>query len=340
MINRTPPHGRFRLFSCGDNDFEEMVEIRMTTRLRLNSNLILTGVMALALTSSAMAQATRTWISGVGDDANPCSRTAPCKTFAGAISKTATGGEIDALDPGGFGAVTITKSITLDGGGSNGGQVASILVSGTNGIVINGTGIVVTIRNLDLDGLQTAGSNGGLSGVNIISAAAVHMENVAIVNGFSQNGVLVGANANTQLTMNNVTITDVSGPGVSVGTSSGNAVADLREVHIWNCAPGILGTTGSVITVQNSIVSANGSAIKQTTGGSQINVIATEMNSNGNAMLSFTGSSIRAMGNTMMQNGTAFNVGGGTIYSDGTNILAGNGTNVNGTLTSGGITHM
>src|ERR1700723_4431285 len=76
----------------------------------------------------AHAQATRTWISGVGDDVNPCSRTAPCKTWAGAISKTSTGGEIDALDPGGFGAVTITKSITLDGGF---GQVASVLTVGT-----------------------------------------------------------------------------------------------------------------------------------------------------------------------------------------------------------------
>src|SRR5205807_8829261 len=78
-------------------------------------------------------QASRTWVSGVGDDVNPCSRTAPCKTFAGAISKTAEGGEIDALDPAGYGTVTITKAIVLDGGG---GQVASVLVSGTNGIVV------------------------------------------------------------------------------------------------------------------------------------------------------------------------------------------------------------
>src|SRR6201986_952393 len=76
----------------------------------------------------AYAQATRTWVSGVGDDVNPCSRTAPCKTFAGAISKTAAGGEIDSLDPGGFGTVTITKSITIDGGA---GQVGSLLGSGT-----------------------------------------------------------------------------------------------------------------------------------------------------------------------------------------------------------------
>src|SRR5216683_7049715 len=91
------------------------------------------AVTMLLVASPASAQATRTWVSGVGDDANPCSRTAPCKTFAGAISKTAAAGEIDVLDPGGFGALTITKSITIDGGG---GQVASVLVAGTNGIVI------------------------------------------------------------------------------------------------------------------------------------------------------------------------------------------------------------
>src|ERR1051326_3308525 len=107
-------------------------------------------VMAIALGQSAFAQASRTWVSGVGDDVNPCSRTAPCKTWAGAISKTANGGEIDALDPGGFGGVTITKSITLYGGG---GQVASTLVAGVSGInVVAQPTDVVTIRNVRVDG--------------------------------------------------------------------------------------------------------------------------------------------------------------------------------------------
>src|SRR5437867_12215423 len=101
--------------------------------------------------SLAQAQATRTWVSGVGDDVNPCSRTAPCKTFAGAISKTATGGEIDVLDPGGYGAVTITRSITIDGSNTQ----ASVLAAGTNGIIINGAGIEVTIRGLAINGFTT-----------------------------------------------------------------------------------------------------------------------------------------------------------------------------------------
>src|SRR5262245_2482191 len=112
--------------------------------------------------------ATRTWVSGVGDDVNPGSRTAPCKTFAGAISRTANPGEIDCLDPGGFGAVTITKSVTLDGTGTFG----SILASGTTGVIINGAGINVTLRDLSINGV---GANAGITGIRIVNAANVHI---------------------------------------------------------------------------------------------------------------------------------------------------------------------
>src|ERR1017187_9679473 len=95
---------------------------------------LLAIMFGVALTTApAQAQASRTWVSGVGDDANPCSRTAPCKTFAGAISKTAVGGEINCIDPGGFGALTITKAITIDCANTE----AGVLVSGTNGITVN-----------------------------------------------------------------------------------------------------------------------------------------------------------------------------------------------------------
>src|SRR5262245_3894176 len=129
---------------------------------------VLALILSLTFVTMVHAQATRTWVSGVGDDANPCSRTAPCKTFAGAISKTAVGGEIDALDPGGYGAVTITKAITIDGGGN----LASILVSGTNGIVINApASAVVTIRNISINGFGT-----GLNGIRFLSGGTLHIE--------------------------------------------------------------------------------------------------------------------------------------------------------------------
>src|SRR6185295_6728653 len=132
-------------------------------------------VFTCAFASLANAQATRTWVSGVGDDANPCSRTAPCKTFAGAISKTAACGEIDALDPGGFGAVTITKSITIDGTGT----LAGILASLTTGVIINvgATTDVVTLRGLTINGACN-----GIRGVNVTGRMpkAVNIEDCVI----------------------------------------------------------------------------------------------------------------------------------------------------------------
>src|SRR6202049_2826490 len=126
-------------------------------------------LLSLFTSSVAQAQASRTWCSGVGDDANPCSRTAPCKTFAGAISKTAVCGEIDVLDPGGFGALNITKCISIE---SDDVSVAGVLVSGTNGFVIAaGATDVVMIRGLTFDGLGT-----GISGIKVISAGAVFVE--------------------------------------------------------------------------------------------------------------------------------------------------------------------
>src|SRR3979409_1259664 len=126
------------------------------------------AVTMLFVASPASAQATRTWVSGVGDDANPCSRTAPCKTFAGAISKTAAAGEINCLDPGGFGAVTITKSMTI----SCEAGTAGVLVSGTNAIVFaGGANDYLFLKGLDIEGFGT-----GLSGVLFNSGAVLHVE--------------------------------------------------------------------------------------------------------------------------------------------------------------------
>src|SRR5262249_26769862 len=139
----------------------------------LSLSLLATSIILLMEASPVHAQATRTWLSGVGDDANPCSRTAPCKTFAGAVSKTAAGGEINCTDPGGFGAVTITKSITIDCGGT----VGSILAAGTNGVNINAANIVVVLRNLSIQGAST-----GLIGINAINMLALHLDNVMVMN--------------------------------------------------------------------------------------------------------------------------------------------------------------
>ncbi len=173
--------------------------------------------------SLASAQASRTWVSGVGDDANPCSRTAPCKTFAGAISKTAAGGEISVLDPGGYGAVTITKSMTISGYGEH----ASILAAGTNGININGAGVVVQLKHLQLDGLGT-----GLVGICALLAAVLVVDDVSIW-GF-QTGIQV---------------------------ESGNALIDHALVTS-NSVFGVNALGTSSVTVENSMFMNNGTALQ------------------------------------------------------------------------------
>src|SRR5437016_5423372 len=162
--------------------------------------LTLLGVLVLGTTMMS-AQATRTWVSGVGDDANPCSRTAPCKTFAGAISKTAAGGEIDALDPGGFGALTITKAITIDGSGT----FASVLNSGTSGFVINaGVNDIIALRGLSIQGASQSASP-GITGIRFLAGKALSVENCIIQNETTF-GIEMNMTAAAQLFVRNTVI--------------------------------------------------------------------------------------------------------------------------------------
>jgi hypothetical protein len=196
--------------------------------------------------------ATRTWVSGVGDDANPGSRTAPCKTFAGAISKTANPGEIDCLDPGGFGAVTITKSITLDGTGTFG----SILASGTTGVIINAAGINVTLRGLSINGVGS-----GLRGVRIVAAANVHIIDCTIF-GFTTApgiGIQDDRTAGGRLFVVNTVVRDNT-IGIQIKPSSGT-IAILGFIDgctiTNNATSGVLAGQGSRVAISNSLVSGN-----------------------------------------------------------------------------------
>src|SRR5215467_8516262 len=213
-------------------------------------NLLACLAIVLLGTTLMSAQATRTWVSGVGDDANPCSRTAPCKTFAGAISKTAPGGEIDALDPGGYGALTITKSITLDGGG---GQVASVLVAGTNGIVVAaGSTDVVIIRNIRFDGLLGSGNaNAGINGIRFISGKTLVIENCDIF-GFNNNGIDIANNQTSQVTVKNTTVTNVASVGLRATTSAGTVGVSIDESQFTANGFGVWADSNSKVDVSRS----------------------------------------------------------------------------------------
>lgn len=214
----------------------------------------LLAIFALLLIGTATnvsAQATRTWVSGVGDDANPCSRTAPCKTFAGAISKTAPAGEINVLDPGGFGAVTITKSITIDGGGN----IAGVLVSGTNGIVVSaGNTDTVTLRNLDMDGLGT-----GLAAVKLLNAGTLRVENVKAFEFGAGGGNTIDLSGSTAAAANvilqNVVISNcaANSKGISAGGTGILAVnVSLDHVQITGCPTALAVNDNATVLARNS----------------------------------------------------------------------------------------
>jgi hypothetical protein len=274
------------------------------------------ALLMLAFTSVASAQATRTWVSGVGDDANPCSRTAPCKTFAGAISKTAVNGEIDCLDPGGFGAVTITKSITIDCDSGPGG----ILSSGANAVVVNAAGSTVTLRSINMQGVLI-----GTNGVNIIAAAAVHLVDLNIY-GFTGPGVTAGVGANLVLTIDETRVHDC-GNGIVTNASAGLITADYGRVSLWNGGSGVLAQNGSRVQLHNSTIVAFSAGVNQTglgASGSVVTVFSNSFTGNGNALQSLAGGSIGASSNVFSTNSLVFNPNGGSISTATDNPQFGN----------------
>jgi hypothetical protein len=271
----------------------------------------------------AHAQATRTWVSGVGDDANPCSRTAPCKTFAGAISKTATAGEIDCLDPGGFGALTITKAITLNCVSALG----SVLVSGTPGISIasSTTGVVV-LRNLQLIGVGT-----GTIGVSIAGGTVVSIENCVITQ-FSQQGIKDSRTAgNTKLFVRNTIISHNGSTGISL-VATGPNFAEISDTSSINNLYGVAAGSGNTATVQRSVLSGNTTAGVETDAGGVVDLDNTAITGNTTGAQVF--GTIRLSNSDVTGNTTGFSNGSAISY--GNNRMLGNGTFGNAVTAAGG----
>jgi len=205
----------------------------------MNRFLLAAAFVAVA-TFGAHAQATRTWVSGVGDDVNPCSRTAPCKTFAGAISKTAAGGAINSLDQGAYGTVTMTKSMTLDGTGT----LASILHSATSGIVINGAGVIAKVREIGILGGSPV--SGGINGIRFVSGASLLVEDTRIedqLNATAGNGINFEPTTAASLTIRNVQLNNASagaGAAIRIKTNGQNVIVSLENVQVTGGVVGIM----------------------------------------------------------------------------------------------------
>jgi Right handed beta helix region len=310
-------------------------------KFRFTISALAIALFALTFTSAANAQATRTWVSGVGDDANPCSRTAPCKTFAGAISKTATGGEIDALDPGGFGALNITgKSITIDGGG---GIVASVLASGTSGITFSGgAGDTATLINLRFQGILGTASP-GTNAIRFLSGKALNVINCDIY-GWSQNGIDVALNQASlaQVFVRNTVVKNCTGDGISIAnTGAGPTKFVVESSSFTECGQnGLHAKATTQGTARNSVFSlngANGVFADAVTGGSfaVARVWSSQISGNGqNGVVAGNGGNAGTSVVEISQDQIDQNVGngalvltGGTINTFTNNSIQGNGTN-------------
>lgn len=282
-------------------------------------------VLCLPMTS-AYAQASRTWVSGVGDDANPCSRTAPCKTFAGAISKTAAAGEIDCLDPAGYGAVTITKAITIDCKHSLG----SVLVSGTNGIVVAaGANDKVILRGVVINGIGT-----GINGIRFLAGKQLTLEQCAIY-GFTTNGLDIALTAAASVFVNQTLITEVGADGIHAVTTAGAVSINVSNTVIQAPAgDGFEAAGGVVAAITNTVVGAAGGSAINASSASQVNIDTSTLDNNNIAVTSAAGTGVRVANNSLYNNGINFNIlSGGTVVSAGNNrITPAGGSAPNATL--------
>ena len=287
----------------------------------------------------AHAQAPRTWVSGVGDDANQCTRTAPCKTFAGALQKTVAGGEINCVDGGGFGALTITRSVVIQCEFIE----AGVVVGGTNGITVNApAGSIVTLRGLDIQGAVT-----GLSGINFIQAGILHVEK-CIIRGFNAGaagfGIRFAPTGAGQLFVSDTIVTNngagKNGAGISIQPSgTGSAEAVLNRVEAYGNTGGInadaTGGTGAVkVSVRDSMTAAssnNGISATTAAGKGPVTVFVDRSSSVNNAIGVLSTGTAQAIvfisNSTFTGNGTGLSfAAAGQLLSYKNNSINGNGT--------------
>jgi Right handed beta helix region len=281
-------------------------------------------ILVVGITFGASAQATRTWVSGVGDDVNPCSRTAPCKTFAGAISKTATNGYIHVLDPGGFGTLNITKSITVDGRPFMAGALASL----TTGFIINGAGINVTIRNIDIEG-----ANNGINGIRILNASKVLIEGCNI-HGFNSaapngNGISLDSGANViNVVIRDTTIHNNIRNGIRATTTSILNKLMLDNVRIYqNGQNGVDLLQNILTTVDNSTIAQNGaSGILFEQATSNADIYNSVLDNNGAGITTAAVNQARIFGSQITHNTTSISSATG-VQTHGNNAIVNNATN-------------
>jgi hypothetical protein len=297
------------------------------SKFRFALNIFAITLFTLTITMVAQAQ-TRTWVSGVGDDLNPCSRTAPCKTYAGAISKTSKDGEISTLDPGGFGSVTITKSITINGG--NGGQgYGSILAAATTGVIINITDVADVRKSVRLDWLNINGASTGIDGVRFVAGNVLHVSNT-LIDGFTGDGIEVTA-ATPTVIVENTRIRNCVANGIRTTSNTGGGIkASIANSYITRNGVGINLQNGTIANVHGSTVSHNtshGLQVAEPSAGSTLNISNTNIASNAGTGVNVVGGSRARIARCIILQNNVSLAPAAQVDSGGNNNISGNTTN-------------
>ena len=305
-------------------------------QLNISLGFVAAASILVLASAPASAQFTRTWVSGVGDDTNPCSRSAPCKTFAGAISRTAKDGEISVLDPGGYGAVTITQSITING--TNGAGYGSILASLVTGVTIAITEPTDVRRTVRLIALDINGAGSGIHGVRILGSnlagTSVVIENGRI-DGFTGSRISDERTNGGKLVVSDTTVRHTLASGIRIAAGGVNRIdATLTNVRVHNSATAALTVNGGAkAMVSNSVFSGStfGLDIEQTNTSATVDGSTVSGNTTG--IFTSKGAVLRLANSAVSFNGTGVN---GTVNSFSSNRFVENGAG--GTITAIGAT--
>jgi hypothetical protein len=283
--------------------------------------------------TAGFGQATRTWVSGVGDDANPCSRTAPCKTFAGAISKTAEGGEIDVLDPGGFGSVTITKAMTIDGTHGSGfgsilnaGNVAGVIINVTGGTFVNSAQVILRSLYIQAASQSPSGTGSSSNGINLIKANRVfvndcHFENQGNA-GINLNVTTVSSLFVRDCDFEN-TVTAIKG-----ASTVGGVTMDATNISVHGNTNGVQYLTNAQGSVNNSFFSKNTGESVGVGATCVANVTHCHFRGNNIGVSAAAGAAVRVNENELFDNNNGFQGAAASFQSGGNNKLAGNTASV------------
>jgi Right handed beta helix region len=298
-------------------------------KFRFTVKLVALAIFTLAFATMAQAQATRTWVSGVGDDVNPCSRTAPCKTFAGAISKTAKDGEISVLDPGGFGTINITKSITINGThGAGFGSILSALAS--FGIQVNITDVNDIRKTVRIVSLNVNGASSGTDGLKVLAGSNVFVED-CVFDGFTNRGINVVSSTSVKVSVQNTVVRNCAQSCIVAIPTGGTTTMLLDGVHAVNStANSGYAQSGSVkSTLRDSFFAGNFSNGVFADGSGEMNIENCVISHNATG-INMTAPAVARLDNSIITNNTTASInaaGQPQVSSVGTNAIAGNGAN-------------